>query len=102
MWPEGLSASNSSRFARPSQIARATTVPSNSIQVVEPVKGCTRRFRWIFQVPISKSKSCWPSRGVEACSAGGAGDAVCACDVAEGSREASAHNVHNIHIEHNG
>ena len=46
MWPAaGLSVSNSSSSARPSQTFRVTEVPSNSTQVVEPVKGCRRRLR---------------------------------------------------------
>src|SRR5271170_6426861 len=86
---------NFDEFARPSQTGRATMVPSNSIQVVEPVRGCCSFFRWTFQAPISKSKSCWPSRSAAACRAGGAAagaaDAVCASVVAEGSKQASAH-----------
>src|SRR6185295_16423913 len=42
-WPVGPSASSSTRLARPFQIVRTTEVPSNSIQVAEPVKGLTRR-----------------------------------------------------------
>jgi hypothetical protein len=37
-------------------------VPSSSTQLLEPVKGCDSRFKWVFHTPISKSKSCCPSR----------------------------------------
>src|SRR6201988_2863501 len=68
MCPElGLSVSNSSICARPSQTFRVTEVPSNSTQVFEPVKGFRRRFRWIFQLPSSKSKSCCPSGSATGC-----------------------------------
>src|SRR6202161_2115429 len=64
MWLVGPSTSSSTRLARPFQILRIVEVPSYSIQVVEPVRGCWRRFRCVCQMPISKSKSCWGSRGV--------------------------------------
>src|SRR5271156_2789688 len=83
MWPDvGLSVSNSSICERPSHILRVTEVPSNSTQVVEPVKGCTNFLRWIFQAPNSKSKSCWPSRSLPAGLRGAAactGDAIRYC-----------------------
>src|SRR5580700_6421219 len=58
-----LSVSNCS-ISAPSQILRVTDLPSNSTQLFEPVSGCTRRLRWIFQVPVSKSKSRRPSCSV--------------------------------------
>jgi hypothetical protein len=58
-WPSALS---STRLARPFQTFHTTVVPSYSTQVVEPVRGRWSRLRWVFQVPISKSKSCCPSR----------------------------------------
>src|SRR5215469_606019 len=71
MCPAGPPTSSSSRLARPFQTLRTTEVPSYSTHVVEPVNGCSSRLRCVFQVPISKSKSCWPSRGAAAgCGAG--------------------------------
>src|SRR5256885_6567317 len=58
----GLLTSTSSMFARPSQIFRQVEVPSSSTQVLEPVNGCSSLFRWNFQLPMAKSKSCCPSR----------------------------------------
>src|SRR6187551_1979806 len=46
-------------------------VPSYSTHFVEPVKGSTSRQRCVFQVPISKSKSCEPFRLVAACAGSG-------------------------------
>jgi hypothetical protein len=66
--PSGLSASSSTRLPRPFHTLRTTLVPSYSIQVVEPVNGWSKRLRWVFQEPISKSKSCCPSRSTRACS----------------------------------
>src|SRR5882724_13084077 len=62
MCPPGPSTSSSTRLARPSQILLTTDVPLNSTHWVEPHKGCTRRRRCVLQAPISKSKSCCPSR----------------------------------------
>src|ERR1044072_9456378 len=63
MCPAGPSTSSSTRFAQPFQTLRTTVMPSYSTHVVEPVKGCTSRFKWVFQAPISKSHSCCPSCG---------------------------------------
>src|SRR4029453_10410225 len=71
MCPAGPSASSSTRLARPFQTLRTTVVPSYSTQVVEPIRGWTRRFRWVFQVPISKSKSRCPSRTLAAAGTAG-------------------------------
>ena len=49
MWPVGLSVSNSSKLARPSQTFRVTEVPSNWTQVVEPTRRSWSRDKWIFQ-----------------------------------------------------
>src|SRR5215208_6795252 len=67
MLPAGPPTSSSTRLARPFQTLRTTVVPSYSTQVLEPVKGLTSRDRRVFQVPISKSKSCCPSRSVGVC-----------------------------------
>jgi len=61
--PVGRSITSSARLARPSQTFRTTVVPSSSIHSWEPVSGCARRDRCVFHVPMSKSKSCCPSRG---------------------------------------
>src|SRR5262249_6281439 len=61
-WPLGPSTWSSTRLARPFQTLLTTVVPSYSSQVVEPVRGWSKRRRCVFQRPISKSKSCWPSR----------------------------------------
>jgi serine/threonine protein kinase len=60
MRPAGPVTSSSTRLARPFQTFRTTVVPSYSTQVVEPVSGCSSRRKRVFQVPISKSKSCSP------------------------------------------
>src|SRR5262245_54697891 len=60
--PAGLVASYSSMLPPPPQMDRAVDVPSNSSHVVEPASRWVRRRLWTFQVPIRKSKSCWPSR----------------------------------------
>src|SRR4051794_28618285 len=62
MFPAELAAVSSTRFARPPHTFVTVVVPSYSTQVVEPVSGRANRRRWVFHVPISKSKSCWPSR----------------------------------------
>jgi hypothetical protein len=55
--PDGPVTSSSTRFARPSQTLRTVDVPVYSTHVEEPVKGVNRRESFVFQVPISKSKS---------------------------------------------
>src|SRR5215469_170489 len=65
MWPAGPSTSSSTILARPFQTLRTMEVPSYSTQVLEPVNGCSRREMCVFHLPISKSKSCWPSRRAE-------------------------------------
>src|ERR1700751_2412926 len=78
MWPPGLSSSTSSIMARPSHTLRATKVPSNSTHVFDPVRGCSSRLRWAFQLPSAKSKSCWPSRSdVVVCGPDFRGASVC-------------------------
>src|SRR5215470_20371241 len=67
MCPVGPSVSNSSIWERPSHTLRVTEVPSNSTHLFDPVIGFNRRFKWIFQLPSSKSKSCCPSRSELAC-----------------------------------
>src|SRR2546427_11529830 len=67
MWPAVPSTSSSTRFARSFQTLLTSVVPSYVTHVVEPVSGCTRRDRCVFHVPISKSKSCWPSRWLVGC-----------------------------------
>src|ERR1041385_3915988 len=56
--PDGPWTLISARFARPSQIFLASTVPSSWIHVLEPVNGCCKRSTWFFQLPSSQSKSC--------------------------------------------
>src|SRR2546425_3285812 len=60
--PAGPSTTSSTRLARPFQTFLTTVAPWYSTHVVEPVKGRSRRLKWVFQVPKWKSKSCWPSR----------------------------------------
>src|SRR5262245_1648976 len=63
MWPPtGESTSNSSTCDLPSHAGRVTEVPSNSTHSCEPCRRVLSRRRCIFHLPISKSKSCWPSR----------------------------------------
>src|ERR1700722_2813482 len=78
MWPPGPSASSSTRFARPSHTFRTTEVPRYSTQVADPVSGWTRRRRCVVHVPISKSKSCAPSRLVSAIAGLAGVDGACA------------------------
>lgn len=52
------------RLALPFHTFRMTTLASISTQVVEPLNGCNPRDICDFQLPISKSKSCCPSRSV--------------------------------------
>jgi hypothetical protein len=61
MRPAGPDTSSSTRLALPSQTFRTTEIPSYSAQVFEPVSGAISRLSRVFQVPISKSKSRWPS-----------------------------------------
>src|ERR1051325_3666793 len=63
MWPPtGESTSNSSTCNLPSHAGRVTEVPSNSTHSCDPWSRVLSRRRCIFHLPISKSKSCWPSR----------------------------------------
>src|SRR5262249_53949212 len=94
MWPADPSASSSTRLARPFQTLRTTVVPSYSTQVVEPVKGRWRRLRCVFQVPISKSKSCCPSRtlaGAEAAAFAASG--FCAANAGSADSAAARHET---------
>src|SRR5579863_1577284 len=84
MCPEGPVTSSSRRFARPPQTLRTTDVPSYSTQVFEPLRGWVSLDTWVFQVPISKSKSCAPSRGAGA--AGPPLDWACESVVANSTR----------------
>src|SRR5450631_2205445 len=59
---DAASVVSSARFARPSHTLLTMVVPSSSTQSLEPLKGCTRRRKCVFHAPISKSKSCCPSR----------------------------------------
>src|SRR5438552_17839565 len=74
----GLLISTSSMFARPSQIFRQLEVPSSSTQVVEQKNGCSSFFRWNFQLPMAKSKSCCPSRKAPYFDASFVGETACA------------------------
>src|SRR5580704_3463868 len=68
IWPEGPSASSSTRLAFPFQTFRTWETPSQCFHVVELARGFASRSTWTFQLPSSKSKSCAPS-----CRGGGAG-----------------------------
>src|SRR5467141_3883422 len=54
-------ASSSTRLARPFHTLRTTVVPSYPTHLVEPLSGCRRRDKRVFQVPRWKSKSRCPS-----------------------------------------